>query len=361
MLGEIDGIDWFRPQVMDRFWREIEMELRRKLYCWKHLPVDMVFNPYICIPKPIHNTGWGIEVHENTTKLDSRNGAAAHYYHRTFNGYEDIERIRMPRITLDTERMQQIQQEADLIFDGIIPYKMTGQPLQLGVWDSISTWLGVENCYYELIDNPEFIHAIMNKLVEGLIFQIKQINELGLYDVTSGMVHCTHTYLDNLPSQDTDLNFGRTQDGWGFGQAQLFTACSPAVTDEFEVAYMQKVHPYFGAIYYGCCERLDDRLDVLAKLDRVRKISCSPWSDCEHFAEVLPERRIMSVKPSPAFLAGSSFNEEAVRKDFRRTIDAAKRYNRNVEFILKDISTIHYDPTRLWRWAEIAMEEVERY
>lgn len=83
--GEIDGIDWFRPQVKDRFWREIEMELRRKLYCWKHLPVDMVFNPYICIPKPIHNTGWGIEVHENTTKLDSRNGAAAHYYQNTRN------------------------------------------------------------------------------------------------------------------------------------------------------------------------------------------------------------------------------------------------------------------------------------
>jgi hypothetical protein len=27
-----------------------------------------------------------------------------------------------------------------------------------------------------------------------------------------------------------------------------------------------------------------------------------------------------------------------------------------VELIMKDISTVRYDPRRLWEWAEIAME-----
>ncbi len=124
--------------------------------------------------------------------------------------------------------------------------------------------------------------------------------------------------------------------------------------------YMKRVFPHFRAIYYGCCERLDDRLDILEALPKVRKISCSPWSNPERFAEMLPKGRVMSAKPNPAFLATDSFDEDTVRRDLRRTIEAARRNHRNLEFILKDISTIRYDAARLWRWAEIAMEEVQR-
>ena len=32
-----------------------------------------------------------------------------------------------------------------------------------------------------------------------------------------------------------------------------------------------------------------------------------------------------------------------------------------VEVIMKDISTVRYEPRRLWEWARIAAEETERY
>ena len=83
--------------------------------------------------------------------------------------------------------------------------------------------------------------------------------------------------------------------------------------------------PLFGAIYYGCCDRLDDRLNVIEKLPQVRKISCSPWSDRERFAANLDRKRyVMSNKPSPAFLATPSLEEDAIRADLRRTIRAAR-------------------------------------
>ena len=68
----------------------------------------------------------------------------------------------------------------------------------------------------------------------------------------------------------------------------------------------------------------------------------------------------MSNKPTPALLATDSFNEDAARSDIQRTIAAAKRHRRPLEMILKDISTVRNDPKRLWRWAEIAMEEARR-
>jgi hypothetical protein len=33
----------------------------------------------------------------------------------------------------------------------------------------------------------------------------------------------------------------------------------------------------------------------------------------------------------------------------------------HVELIMKDISTVEYQPQRLWEWAEIAMEVVEEF
>ncbi len=33
----------------------------------------------------------------------------------------------------------------------------------------------------------------------------------------------------------------------------------------------------------------------------------------------------------------------------------------SVEVVMKDISTVRYQPQRLWRWAEIAKETIDEY
>ena len=115
----------------------------------------------------------------------------------------------------------------------------------------------------------------------------------------------------------------------------------------------------FGMLYYGCCDRLDDRLDLVKKIPHVKKVSCSPWSDRERFAENIGPELIMSNKPTPAFVAGDSFDGDVIQKDLERTVEAARRNNVNLEFILKDISTVRYQPERLTQWAEIAMKVAE--
>ena len=68
-LLTIDQIPWnemdvdgsLQCVVQDPYWRGVEWELRTTLYKFRHMPADMVINPYICLPKPIHNSGWGIQ------------------------------------------------------------------------------------------------------------------------------------------------------------------------------------------------------------------------------------------------------------------------------------------------------------
>ena len=353
---DIDG--FLQLRVEDPYWRRVEREMRRTIYKWKYMPADMVIDPYVCLPRPINNTGWGIDAKKDGYIIQEAEAtASSSHYVNQFEEEEDVEKIQMPVITLDEAREAEIIAEAKEIFTGIIEFRMTGNTMHLGVWDSIAQWMGVENCYIELMDRPEMMHAIMEKLTQGCISMVEQMNRLQLFDINSNICHCSQTYLEDMPKEG---DLALSGNAWAFGLAQLFTSVSPAITEEFELPYMKRIFPYFGAIYYGCCDRLDDRMDVIAKLPKIRKLSCSPWSHREPFAEKMPVYCVMSNKPNPAYLANGTLNEDVVRADIRRTIAAAKAHDRSLELILKDISTVKHNPACLWRWQEIAMEELTR-
>lgn len=362
----IDQLPWVELEVdkslkccvEDEYWRNVERELRRTLYKFRHLPADMVINPYVCLPRPIHHSGWGIEPQfHRKIELEQGSSAPSREFVNQIETMENLEKIRMPVLTLDRAKESCIEEQARIIFDGIIDYRMTGICMHLGIWDSISMWMGVENCYYALVDDPELIHALMEKLTQGILGMIEQMNRQELFDIHSNLCHCSHTFLEDMPKNDDHALSGNA---WAFGLAQLFTSVSPQITDEFEVQYMKRIFPYFGAIYYGCCDRLDDRMPVIEKLPKIRKLSCSSWSDREHFADVMPHYCVMSNKPNPAWLADGKLDDQLVRDDIRRTIAAAKAHNRNLELLLKDVSTVGHNPACLWRWQEIAMEELQR-
>ena len=343
-------------KVSDPYWRGQENWLRQEIYKWEHMRADMAIDPYVKLSRPIQNTGWGLS--PKVTRLFSHDTTdiAAQAMESVISSMEDVEKIQIPKITLDEEAQKEIAQTADYLFGGIIGWKFTGIIMHLGAWDTIAYWMNVENCYIELMDRPEMMHAIMEKMTQGYLAQIEQASALKLFDTTGHYCHCSQTYRPD----DTDADEGTSRDAWAFGLAQLFTSVSPKITDEFECAYMKRIFPHFKHIYYGCCDRLDDRMEYVSALPNVRKMSCSPWSHREEFAEKLPKTIIMSNKPTPALLAGDGFDEDAVRSDLRRTIEAAKRYGKSLEMILKDISTVRYHPERIWRWSEIAAEECEK-
>ena len=347
--------EFLHCQVEDPVLRDIEWSLRACIYKWEHLPVDMVLNPYLTLNRPVCNTGFGIGT--RCLAHNSSGQVQTHLFEDQFEEMEDVEKIKTPVLTLDRAYAAELMDTVSDLFDGVAPIKWGGIQVHSGLWDQITFWKGVENCYIDLIDRPELIHAIVGRYTDAFLAQLDQINALGAYDITSNMCHCSYTFADRLPGPDCDEEHPTSYDGWTYSMAQLFTSVSPAINEEFEVPYMSKIFSRFGSVYYGCCERLDDRLHVIDRMPNIRKISCSPWSDREHFAATLPKKYIMSNKPDPSYLAHTVFDEELVRKDLRRTMAAAKANGLGLEFLLKDITTVKGDPRRLWRWSEIALEE----
>ena len=341
-------------RVTDPFWRGVENTLRKTMYKWKRFPVDMVLDPYIAVPKAVRRTGYGIEVREIMLGPEDST-CKSHKYINQLLEMEDISKITDDRITHDEAQTEMRKAEAEELFAGIAPVRMTGIGFHLGVWDKLNTYMGAEACYFAFYDRPELLHAAMERLTEATIRGIEDANRLMVHDDNANLCHCSHIFTDELLP---DSGAGRgpvSKNCWCLGLAQLMTAVSPAIFEEFELPYITRMAEYFGMIYYGCCDRMDDRLDIVKRIPNVRKVSCSPWSDRARFAEKIGPNLVMSAKPSPAFLATESFDEDAVRRDMELTCGLARQNKVNLEFLLKDVSTVKNDPGRLTRWAETAM------
>jgi hypothetical protein len=348
--------------VKDPFWAWIELGLRRDIYQWEHCAVDMVLEPYITIPLAIRNSGYSMPDKTDRSYHAGEDSVAGQHYNRIIKTMDDVSLIKDMIITHDESQSKKYWDEAHEIFDGTAPLVQShGTIFHLGIWDKLSTYIGMEDVYYELMDNPDLIHACMERLTQATIAGIEQANKLKIHNDIAKTCHCAYVYNDDLLPGFNQGRGALSQNSWAFGMAQLFTSVSPAITEEFETPYISRIAEYFGMIYYGCCEREDDRLDLVKQIPHVQKISCSPWNDKRNFASQLGPKLTMSNKPSPAFVATDSVDWALVEKDLRETMEIAREEKVNLEFILKDISTVRNDPSRLTKWAEVAMKVVESY
>ena len=93
-------------------------------------------------------------------------------------------------------------------------------------------------------------------------------------------------------------------------------------------------------------------------LPNVRKVSMSPWVDRERGAAEIGRDFVYSCKPNPAFLATDQFSPEQVRADLSQTQAVCEENGCPLEIILKDITTVRYEPERVFEWSRIAMQLV---
>ena len=336
--------------------RGYEYLLRRTLYQWDHFPVDMVVEPYVRVGKAIHNTGFGIQVDEQVAVTDPTNSVVGHKFVNQFRGMDDLEKIKVPRLAHDAAETERRLAVAHELFDGLLAVVPWGADPYLSLWDPISTWMGVENALYALVDQPELMHGLVGRVTDGYLSMLDQLEQQGLLSGPQSLIHCTGAFTDELPAPGYDPARPRTRDMWMFGLAQMFSTVSPQMFAEFEVRYASPICARFGLVYYGCCDPLDRKMREVRLIPNVRKVSMSPWVDQQLGAAEIGKRYVYSRKPSPALLAEQRFDPVRVRADLEATRQVCDRYGCPLEFILKDISTVRYEPQRLWQWASLAME-----
>ncbi len=363
----IDQICWhelmddplLQPVCTDPFARGVEWMLRETLYRWEHLRADMVVRPELCIGRAVHGMSFGLSPIEQTAVTDPANGVVGHYYLDQLSTESDLAKLQEPCVHEDVEASQRAYEMAQQCVGRHLNVRIQGVQTMFAPWDRIPELHSVEQTILDLIDRPEFAHALIQRMLHLNLIMLDQLESQGLLGSDFSVIHCSGAFTDELPQDGFDPICPRAIDNWTCGMAQIFSTVSPAMHDEFEIQYALQWYRRFGLTYYGCCEPLDRKIDIIRQIPNVRKVSISPWADVQRSAQSLGVTLVMSRKPNPALLAGPVWHPELVERELRETLDACAESGTPLEFILKDISTLCYEPRRLWEWHDLAMRLVE--
>jgi hypothetical protein len=339
----------------------LEGSMRMALYQWEHFQVDMVIPPVVSIGKVVRSTGIGIEVKDVQIKGETGAYISSHEYTDQLQSEKDLDRIRIPEITYDRPATEALLETAHEVFDGLMDVRLQGHAFHFNIWDMIAVYRGVDSLLMDLAMRPDFMHQTAARFMEVAQAEFSQYEELGLLDPDQLLLHCTPACTHDLPAKDFAGKV-RRKDIWGRCSAQIFGSVSPEMHDEFDLAYNQKIFGECGLVYYGCCEPMDGKIDILRKrFPNLRKVSITPWANPIRAAEQIGRDFVLAAKPNPAFVAGATFNPAPVREEIARYCEACIAHRTPLEFVIKDISTIANQPENLTRWAATVREVIDRF
>lgn len=364
----IDEIPWgeirddaLRNQCENRALHELEGRLRRALYQWDHFQADMVIPPTFHVRKQTRSTGIGIEVQDTIIKGDTGAYIMSHEYADQLATEEDLAKLTLPEISYDEKATEEAASVAREVFDGLMPVEIRGIIFIYNIWDRIATYRGVDNLLMDLAVRPDFMHETARRFMEIGQATFRQYLELGVMDTNPYVLHCTPACARELPAADFSGTL-RPKDVWGRCSAQIFSAVSPAMHDEFDLQYNQELFGDCGLLYYGCCEPLDSKIDLLRKrFENLRKISITPWANADRAADAIGSDYVLAAKPNPAFVNSPDFDPKPVAEEVDRYLAACRRNGTTTELVLKDISTIANRPENLTEWAETVATVIDRY
>ena len=349
-------------ETTDAFCRGLERGLRMTLYQWEHMPGDMIVEDKMCCPLVIRETDFGLrEVAE--TRRTSEQSVLSRAYEPQITDEKDIEKIRAPEVTLDEAATDRNYERMVEIFGGIMPVEKRGAAGSwFAPWDQLITWWGVQEAMTDLVLRPELVKQAMARLVDAWLARLDQyerLNALALNNNNTRIGSGGYGYTDELPRPDFDPAHIRPKDLWGCATAQIFSEVSPDMHKEFALDFEMRWLDRWGLTYYGCCEPLHLKMDVLREIHNLRKVSMSPWIDVEQAAAQMGNSYVFSYKPNPAILAESVWDRDQACAELRVILE--KTRGCVVEVILKDISTVMFEPQRLWDWARMAEELTEEF
>lgn len=338
--------------------RDWEMKLKQQIYWWEYIRDDNVLEPWFNINWSVHSGDYGVEI-----PITQGNNRGSYVWEPPIKDIKkDMNKLKFRQPFVNREKTMTKIQMAQEIFGDVLPVRLRGNFWwTMGLTGEVIRLIGLENLMIYMYDEPENLHSLMAWLRDEHLHFIKWFQDEGLLSLDnendytgSGGV----AYTKELPQDDWDKSQpARLQDLWGFAESQETVGISPAMFAEFVLPYQMPIPQKFGLNCYGCCEPIHERWEYLKDIPNLRRLSVSPWCNQEVMADVLGKQYIFSRKPNPSLVC-TMFHEDEIRKDLRQTISVARKGV--LEIILKDTHTVQNDPSRLSRWVEIALEEVQK-
>ncbi len=354
---EVFGDDKMKCQ--DPFYRECERWFRMQLF-QDSTGDDSILEPWVSVwadQKIGWGNLWGFQEEWQSTGTEG----GARQIEPVLKNWDDMKKLVPPQHCIDEEATRRSAAKMGDAIGDMLPININRGPVCQGFLADISTCLarlrGLEQMMIDMYESPRELHALLAFMRDGILQNHRQAEEAGDWcstDQSNQQMCYTRERGGPVPNRPAQPR----KSLWAYCAAQEFTLISPAMHDEFMLQYQIPIYEKFGLTAYGCCEDLTNKIGILRKVPNLRQIAAAPRADLAKCAQQIGVDYVISWRPNPADHICCGFNEDLIRADIRRGLQAAKGCRLHIH--LKDIETVEGDPSRLARWVDIVRQTIDQ-
>ena len=340
-------------QLEDPLARNLELQLRQKLFRHREIPDDDVLLPTLWLD-PVRPAGedhlWGVPL-RRAIPSDPK---GAYTFLPIVRDEADLARLQYPRYEIDAPATRRLVDRARELVGDLLPVKLWTDQVRESPGERIIDFLGWDGFLYGLVEHPHLIHAMMEFLTEGMTRYQGDRERQGAVDAEASWLWRVH--YEELPAGESPHLL---RSCWAYIAAQATGTISPTMYEEFIHPYNVRMVGLFGPqrIYYHGCEDLTPKPDIIATLPGLRRFDVGAWTDLAACLRKFERRVVFEVQVHPGEIL-LVHDPAEMRKTLECIVSLAGDCILDIN--LSDVETVNGNPNILGEWARLAQEVVAK-
>ncbi|MFA6101798.1 MAG: hypothetical protein WCV67_01815 [Victivallaceae bacterium] len=339
----------------DPLLRDLELTFKKLLFK-RDIDDDTPVNDYFkstMIFDVIPENVWGVDIVKESLETEG----SAWQYKSALQTPADFDRLRVPEYRYNPRKTAAAAAQLEEILSGVMPVRIV--PFQgyfsiATICSAAANLRGMEQMMMDMILEPELVHRLMNVIYAGAMRFLDAVESAG------GIVPNNDEAMFQSDPPRPGVNGGEysLKDCWIAGNSQELDQVSPAMFEEFLLDYQKKIFARFGAVSYGCCENLTNKMEPVLAIPNLKIMVCSAWTNLDKLiARVGTKHCIMwRHKASDAVCP----HDISALKQYVNE-GARKLQGHYYQTILRELQTQMGHDNRLYEWTQISKEATTKY
>ncbi len=339
----------------DHLLRDMELTFK-KLMIKREIDDDTPVNDYFkstMIFDVTPDNIWGVDIVRESLEAEG----SAWQYKSALQTADDFDRLCVPEYHYNQQKTAAATAQFEEVLSGVMQVRL----VPFGGYFSIATICsaaanlrGMEQMMMDMMLEPELVHRLMNVIYKGAMRFLDAVE-------TAGKIVPNN---DEAMFQSDPLRPGITEndyslkDCWIAGNSQELDQVSPAMFEEFLLDYQKKIFARFGAVSYGCCENLTNKMDPVLAIPNLKIMVCSAWTNLDKLIAKVGTKHCIMWRHKASDVVCP--HDTAALKQYVNE-GARKLQGYYYQTILRELQTQMGHDNRLYEWTQISKEAVTKY
>ncbi len=339
----------------DPLLREMELTFKKLLFKREiddDTPVNDYFKSNIVFDVTPENV-WGVDIVRESLETEG----SAWQYKSALQTPADFDRLRIPEYRYNPRKTAAAAATLEEVLSGVMPVRIV--PFQgyfsiATICSAAANLRGMEQMMMDMMLEPELVHRLMNLIYDGVMRFLDAVEAAGkIVPNNDEPMFQSDPLRPGIIEKDYSL-----KDCWIAGNSQELDQVSPAMFEEFLLDYQKKIFARFGAVSYGCCENLTNKMDPVLAIPNLKIMVCSAWTNLDKLIAKVGTKHCIMWRHKASDVVCP--HDTAALKQYINE-GAKKLQGCYYQTILRELQTQMGHDNRLYEWTQISKEAAIKY